>query len=165
MANLKPILFLLFFPILIFVSGCVKDYTSPVIEKHLEKYPDARKKYLYQSVIRLANTTGDTSFNKLIKDLRKIIIYLPPEGDSTYQITGLRQGMREEGYEELMDVRTADKSRISLWVNESDSKAYYMGMVDTDDEDIIFEMDGELDLKYISSIKFADQGSIMDLLK
>ena len=164
MANLKPILFQLLFTTLIFVSGCVKDHTSLVIEKHLEKYPDIRKKYLYQSVIRLANTSGDSSFNKLIKDLRKVIIYLPPEGDSTYQITGLRQGMREAGYEELMDVRTADKSRISLWVDES-TKPHYMGMVDTDDEDIIFEMDGQLDLKYLSSVKFTDQSSIMDLLK
>jgi len=146
------------------MSGCTGEKSPSVITRHEAQYPDIRKKYLYQSVIRLANTSSDPAFNMLIKDVRKIIIYLPPHEDTTYQIKDLRSGMRAVGFEELMDVRTADADRISLWVNESKYLPHYMGLLDTKDADIIFEIDGQLKLEYLSALKFADQGSLMDLL-
>jgi hypothetical protein len=160
----KPIFILLCGLIIIHLSGCKEDIPPSVITRHEAKYPDLRKKYLYQSVIRIANTNGDTSFNKLIKDIRKIIIYLPPIEDSTYQIDDVSSGMRADGFEELMTVRTADTTRISLWVNESKHIPHYMGLVDTRKEDYIFEIDGQLNLQYLSALKFADQKSLLGLI-
>jgi hypothetical protein len=160
----KPIVILIIFLVLMIGSGCDRDQTPPVISRHEAKYPDISKKYLYQSVIRLANISGDESFNKLIKDVRKIVIYLPPKEDSTYQINDVRKGMEVDGFEQLLEVRTADAGRVSLWVNETKEKPHYMGLLDATDQDIIFEIDGQLDLKYISALKMADQGSLMNLI-
>jgi hypothetical protein len=145
--------------------SCQVEKTTPVIEKHLSKYPDVRKSYIYQSVLRLANIKKDPDFNKLIEDVRKITIYLPPREDSTYQVKELRSSLSPAGYEELIDMRTANAERISLWVNESGSRPHYVGMLDAAAEDYIFEIEGEINLEYLSSLSSADEGSLRDLLK
>lgn len=164
MDKMKPIFLFPFFLMFIMISGCTGEKSPPAITRHEAKYPDIRKKYLYQSVIRLANTSADLAFNNLIRDVRKIIIYLPPSEDSTYQIKDVSDEMKSEGYEELMNVRTGDSLRISLWANETKSLTHYLGLVDNKNEDIIFEIDGQLNLQYLSSLKIADQKSLMDLL-
>ena len=145
--------------------GCSKPTTPEAITRLEKKYPDLQKKYVYQSLIRLANVKHDPDFEKLIKDVRKIILYLPPEGDSTYQITSLRSGVQSDGYEQLIDVRTADAQRISLWVKETGTKSHYLGMVDAKDNDVIMEIDGEIHPEYLNSILGADQSSLLGFLK
>jgi hypothetical protein len=73
--------------------------------------------------------------------------------------------MIEEGYEQLIDVRTADAQRISLWVKESKSKSHYLALVDAAEMDVILEMDGEIHPEYLSSIASANQESLKGLLK
>ncbi len=164
MDKLKPLIFLIFPFVFLLSLGCQKEGTQSVLEKHISRYPDIRKKYIYQSVIRLANIKGDPDFNKLIKDVRKITIYLPPSEDSTYQIKDVSSSIMADGFEQLMEVRTEGSGRISLWVKESKSSSQYMGFLDTETADIIFEIDGQLDLAYISALKLADQSTLMDLI-
>lgn len=89
---------------------------------------------------------------------------MPPREDSTYQIKELRAGLREEGYEQLIDVRTANAERISLWLDESKVKPHYVGLLDAADEDYIFEIVGQINLEYISALQIADESSLRDLL-
>ena len=151
-------------PFFLLHIACQKDEVSPTLARHEKQYPDMQKKYVYQSVIRLANIKKDPDFEKLIKDVRKVVIYLAPDGDSTYQIKELSSGMRTDGYEELVNVRTADAQRISLWVKEDKAKSHYIALVDAE-QDVILEIDGQLDLKYLSAINVADKSSLMGLLK
>ena len=160
-----PRAFLFLLPFLFVLTACRKEVTSDVLAKHEKAYPDLRKKYVYQSLIRLANIKHDPDFEKLIKDVRKITLYMPPSEDSTYQIRDLRTGMRGDGYEELVDVRTKEAQRISLWVKDSESRPHYLALLDSDKEDFILEIDGQLDLQYLSALNVADQGSLMDLVK
>lgn len=151
----------------LFLSGsyaCRLEKESEVLKEHLEAYPDIRKKYLYQSVIRLANVRDDPDFNKLIRDVNKVTIYMPPREDSTYQIKEVKSGMRSGAYEELMSVRTANGDQVSLWVNETLSKPHYMALLDTPGDDYIIEIDGQLDLEYISAINVADESTLRGLL-
>ena len=134
-----------------------------MFEQHLKDYPDVRKNYLYQSVLRLANIKHDPDFDKLIRDVEKIIIYSPPS-DTTYQIKALRSTIRASEYEELLDIRTAAKDRISLWVNESFRQPHYIGLFDTGAGDYIFEIDGSINLEYASSLNLADQDMLRELL-
>jgi hypothetical protein len=152
-------------PFIILFTACEKEVSSSMLAKHEKAYPELRKKYVYQSLIRLANVNQDPEFEKLIKDVRSVIIYLPPREDSTYQIKDLRSGMRGDGYEELIDIRTAEAQRISLWVKDTDNKPHYVALVDSEVEDLILEIDGEIHPEYLSSIKVADQESLMELLK
>jgi len=152
-------------PFVIGLAACRKDEPSGVLAKHEKAYPEIQKKYVYQSLIRLANIKHDPEFEKLIKDVRKIILYLPPSGDSTYQIKDVATGMRSDGYEELVDVRTSEAQRISLWVKDSGSRPHYLALLDSDKEDLILEIDGQLNLQYLSAINVADKGSLMELLQ
>lgn len=150
--------------LLLNLAGCKSDQSSDVFQKHLDQYPDIRKKYLYQSVIRLANIKQDPGFNKLIRDVDKITIYFPPSEDSTYQIKSLMTEMRSKNYEELASFRSQSGEKVSLWVNDTKGKPHYVGLLDTPTSDYFFEIDGELDLEYISSLNVADGKSLMNLL-
>ncbi|HUR31252.1 MAG TPA: hypothetical protein VMZ69_07450 [Saprospiraceae bacterium] len=148
----------------ILLIACNRDPSAKVLEKHLAQFPGIEKKYIYQSILRLANIKHDPDFDKLIKDVNKIILYFPPGDDSTYQVKNLRTTVREGGYEELIDVRTAQKDRISLWVNDSLPEPHYMGILDTSQGDYIFEIDGQINMDYLSSINVVDQNSLRNLL-
>ncbi|HSF89074.1 MAG TPA: DUF4252 domain-containing protein [Saprospiraceae bacterium] len=150
---------------ILLLTGCQKDNISPVLERLEKQYPQINKKYVYQSLIRLANTKRDPDFEKLIKDVDKVILYLPPDGDSTYQIKDVRSGLPAEGYETLVDVRTADAQRISLWVKEANSESHYIALMDAADQDVILEIDGQINIEYLSAINVADEGSLLKLLE
>lgn len=165
MKNITSGTLLLLFPFLILIPGCQKEKLTPVLAKHEKQYPEIRKKYVYQSLIRLANIKKDPDFEKLIKDVNKVILYLPPSGDSTYQIKDVRNGLPADGYETLVDVRTADAQRISLWVKEANSKSHYIALMDAADQDVILEIDGQINIEYLSAINVADEGSLLKLLE
>jgi hypothetical protein len=149
----------------LFFTACQQEQQVKAIVDHEAKHPGIKKKYVYQSLIRLANVKQDENFEKLIKDVRKVILYMPPGDDSTYQITALRPAIREEGFEELIDVRTSDAQRISLWVKEANGRDKYIALVDSESDDIILEIDGTIHPEYLASIATADQSSLTDLLK
>ncbi|MBK8829436.1 MAG: DUF4252 domain-containing protein [Saprospiraceae bacterium] len=165
MKNITSGTLLLLFPFLLLIPGCQKENVTPVLAKHEKQYPEIRKKYVYQSLIRLANIKKDPDFEKLIKDVNKVILYLPPSGDSTYQIKDVRNGLPADGYETLVDVRTADAQRISLWVKESNTKSHYIALMDAADQDVILEIDGQINIEYLSAINVADEGSLLKLLE
>ncbi len=165
MKNITSGTLLLLFPFLLLIPGCQKENVTPVLAKHEKQYPEIRKKYVYQSLIRLANIKKDPDFEKLIKDVNKVILYLPPSGDSTYQIKDVRNGLPADGYETLVDVRTADAQRISLWVKESNAKSHYIALMDAADQDVILEIDGQINIEYLSAINVADEGSLLKLLE
>ena len=159
MKNITSGTLLLLFPFLLLIPGCQKENVTPVLAKHEKQYPEIRKKYVYQSLIRLANIKKDPDFEKLIKDVNKVILYLPPSGDSTYQIKDVRNGLPADGYE------TADAQRISLWVKESNTKSHYIALMDAADQDVILEIDGQINIEYLSAINVADEGSLLKLLE
>ena len=153
-----------FLALVVMLAACERDQSGKVFEEHLAKYPEIGKKYIYKSILRLANINDDPDYNKLIKDVRKITIYTPPSNDSTYQLKDLRGVIRNEGYEELMDVRTANRERINLWVNESLPKPHYIGLLETSSDEYIFEIDGQINLEYVSALDMIDQKALRNLL-
>lgn len=165
MLNKTPYLVALTIGMSLLLVSCERKQEVPALSRLETRYPDIQKKYVYQSLIRLANVDKDPDFEKLIKDLRKVILYLPPKEDSTYQITSVRNEIREDGFEELVDIRTDDAQRISLFVKEYPTTSHYLAFVDSEEEDIILEVDGEIHAEYLGSLAKANQSSLMDLLK
>ncbi len=165
MKNITSGTLLLLLPFLLLIPGCQQEKISPVLAKHEKQYPKINKKYVYQSLIRLANIKRDPDFEKLIKDVDKVILYLPPDGDSTYQIKDVRSELPTEGYETLVDMRTADAQRISLWVKETNSTSHYIALLDAADQELILEIDGQINIEYLSAINVADKGSLLKLLE
>ena len=164
MKNATPLAFGLILVLLVSLCGCQKTVTSNVLEQHEAMYPDLKKKYVYQSLIRLANVNRDPNFEKLIKDIRKIVLYLPPRNDSTYQIQTVKSGMHDDGYELLVEGRTSDQTRMSLWVKEDNASAHYVALVDAEEEDVILEVDGQINIEYLMAIEMADSEMLQGLI-
>ncbi len=165
MKNASSLALLLLFSFTLLLVGCEETFHSTALEQHEAKYPKIKKKYAYQSVIRLANINKDPNFEKLIKDVRKIIVYLPPAEDSTYQIQSVRTGIQEEGYDLLMEGRTADNMRMSLWVKEQGARSHYLALAATADQDIIIEIDGQINMEYLMALEVADQEALRGLIQ
>jgi hypothetical protein len=165
MKNTTPLALLLLFSFAILLSSCRETMQSSVLEQHEAQYPDLKKKYVYQSVIRLANINKDPNFEKLIKDVRKIVIYLPPSKDSTYQIKTVRTGLEKEGYELLVEGRTADNMKMSLWVKEMGARSHYVALADAADNEMILEIDGQINMEYLAALQVADQEALRGLIE
>ena len=161
--TLLPLLFVGF---LAFALGSCRDSMhSSVLEQHEAKYPDIKKKYVYQSLIRLANVNQDPNFELLIKDIRKIVLYMPPSEDSTYQIKSIRTGLEEEGYELLVEGRTSDQTKMSLWVKENGPRSHYIALMDSSEgDDMILEVDGQINIEYLMALELADQDALKGLI-
>lgn len=151
--------------LLLLLVACGQPETPSILAEHEAKYPEISKKYVYPSLLRLANVNNDPDFEMLIKDIDKIIIYLPPTEDSTYQIKDLRSNLRSEGYEDLVDARTADGMRISLVVDESTEQPHYIAMLASQEGDYILEIDGQINIEYLLAIDGADHEALMNLLE
>lgn len=146
------------------LPGCTEEPASGALQEHLEKHPSVRKKYFYQSVIRVANINHDANFEGLIRDLRKVTAYLPPREDSTYTIAPLRPRLREDGFETLIEARSADAQRLSLWVKEWHGTDRYLALIEGEQGDIILEVDGQIGVEYIASLAGTDQEAIRKLV-
>jgi len=146
------------------LPGCREEPVSGALQAHLDKYPSIRKKYFYQSVIRVANTSHDPNFEGLIRDLRKVTAYLPPRQDSTYAIAPLRPQLREEGFETLIEARSAEAQRLSLWVKTVDGTDRYLALIEGEQGDMILEVDGRIGVEYIAKLAGTDQEAIRKLV-
>jgi hypothetical protein len=165
MKNTTSLALLLLFSFGMLSGGCKENMHSTVLEQHEAQYPNIKKKYVYQSLIRLANINQDPNFEKLIKDVRKIVVYLPPAEDSTYQVKTVRNGIMNDGYELLVEGRTADDMRMSLWLKELGSRSHYIALVDAAEQNIILEVDGQINIEYLMALEVADQDALMGLIK
>lgn len=165
MKNTTSLALLLLFSFAMLLSSCRDTMQSSVLEQHEAQYPNIKKKYVYQSVIRLANINKDPNFELLIKDVKKIVIYLPPADDSTYQIKTVRTGLQKEGYELLVEGRTADNMRMSLWVKENGAKSHYVALADAADQQMIMEIDGQINMEYLMALEVADQEALRGLIE
>lgn len=165
MKNTTLQVFLLLFSFTLLFSSCKETVHSTVLEQHEADYPNLRKKYVYQSVIRLANVNKDPNFEKLIKDVQKIVVYLPPDGDSTYQIKNVREGMLADGYELLIDGRTADDMRMSMWLKDLGSRSHYIALIEAVDQDMILEVDGQINIEYLMALEVADQDALREIIE
>jgi hypothetical protein len=165
MKNTPLQVFLLLFSIALLTGSCNKSVHSSVLEQHEEAYPDLKKKYVYQSLIRLANVNQDPNFEMLIKDVQKIVVYLPPANDSTYQVKTVRDGMMGEDYELLMEGRSAEDMRMSLWVKDLGPRSHYIALIEAVDQDMILEVDGQINIEYLMALEVADHEALMGLIE
>ena len=88
----KYIITLLFFS---FISNCAISQSTS-IKAFVENQENIKQYFVYQSVIRILNIDGNKDFNKLIKNVDRIVVHAPRIGkDST--------GVTQEIYKDLVN--------------------------------------------------------------
>jgi hypothetical protein len=120
-------------------------------EKGLEKF------YVYQSSLRMLNQKGDEAFNKLIKDIRKINIYISENAalESKAGYHKMVNALLQDDFETLVSAKEGSVL-INFLGKESRNKTYYVLAFTEEDSFAVLEMDGKLDLRYLSAIESLD---------
>lgn len=153
-------------PLLAFFSllACSPRPVSSALQDFLDQHPELRPKYVYQSILRVVNADRNPEFEKLIRDIHCVTVYLPSEADSTFSLASLRPVLQADGYEILLEARTANLQRISLWVKTANGDEFYLALVESPGKDVILKLEGRLAIEYLPSLTEANQAALQRLM-
>ncbi len=123
--------------------------------------------HLYQSMIRLLNKDADNDFNELIKDLESVQVLVTDSASkiSLQSYKALATSIASEGYEVMLDIDNKDVKASIYQLETRGGKvswvafAYSVEMGRT----FAFEMNGELNMKYLDAFKSIDLDKVMNI--
>ncbi|MFK7925310.1 MAG: DUF4252 domain-containing protein [Bacteroidia bacterium] len=134
--------------------------------KQFQKDTDGHKIFLYQSVIRVLNRNKNPDFNLLIKDLDHLRFVSSeatgPEAIATFQ--QIDQGVRSEGFEEILSFDNAENKCRIYELNSSKGKTTWVVTMLMEGMPAAIEMKGSLDLRYINALGSINMDKVSDLL-
>lgn len=156
--------FLLAFALLCIAS--VAPAQIKAVEDFISQHDgEIRKFYVYQSSLRMLNQGGDENFNKLIRDIRKINVYVAenagvsPKSHFRKMITNLS----DDAFETLVSVRN-DNSLVQLMGKDIKGRSYYVLAAVEEGSFALLEMDGSLDLRYLEALKSMNVGKLKEIV-
>lgn len=147
--------------VLLLISCTSTTPPATPLDKYLKDLGTMDEKYIYQSVIRMANTSKSENFEALIKDIKYIKLYT--SRDSTFQMADLKSKLRNEGYETLIETRLKEQ-QVALWLKDDPTKPLYVGLMDGGDSDMILTMDGKFHLEYLLKLTGDQQSALQNIL-
>ena len=135
------------------------------VEDFLKEYPDLDKYYIYQSTLRMLNQDGNEDFNRMIKDIRKINAYVA-EGSSD---------VTRDSYNKMIDRLSKDdfevyvkakmeETFVNLMGRDEGKDSYFVLAVHDDDNFALLEMDGQIDLSYLTALDDIDFGKLQEII-
>jgi hypothetical protein len=136
---------------------------SKVVEKFIKKHPELQDYYVYQSTLRAINQEGDPDFNRLIKNIRKINVYIA-EGNSSVtrdSYTKMIRDLERDDFESLI-IAKYEGTSIDLMSQGEGKTAYYVLVAMDNDNFGLMEMDGTLDLRYLNTLNNIDFGMLTE---
>jgi len=133
-----------------------------IVKKFItEEVPEGgRSFYLYQSTLRSFSSKNSNSFNKLIKDVEKISIHLLPDSLEDGKLTSLEKQLRSEGYNDAKNLPEKVPG-LTLLVNKEGRSKSYVALMQESGKSVVVELDGEVNLLYIRSLREMDMEKVM----
>jgi hypothetical protein len=125
------------------------------VEKFLDDHEDLQKFFIYQSTLRILNQSGNQDFNRLIKNIRKINVYIAEDGSANVSRESHQQMLRDleaESFETLVSAKQ-EGMLLNLMSREIGNDAYYVLAASEGNDFALLEMDGKLDLRYLQSLE------------
>lgn len=156
---------LLSFALLLGISLAASAQIKPV-EDFLKANKDLSKYFIYQSTLRMLNQDGDPDFNRLIKDIRKINVYIAMEEGvavSKQSHQKMLDDLTAVKFETLVSAKM-DGALINLMSKEEGDRAYYVLAASEEANFALLEMDGRLDLRYLQSLEKFDFNKLRKLV-
>lgn len=150
---------------LITVCGGTAFAQIDVVEDFVNEHPSLKDFYIYQSTLRMLNQDGDSDFNKLIRDIRKINVYISQEEEGvthdSYQ--RLVDRLKSDSFETLVQVKY-ENTFIDFMTKDIGKRPYYVLALHDTDGFGLMEMDGFLDLQYLTAIENIDFSKLEELV-
>jgi len=117
------------------------------------------KLFLYQSYIRMLNQDNNDDFNQLVKDLDHIKVITTDSSlvEARKEYKELRKKIASEGFEELLMIDNKEM-KVCLYENTSGAEKQFVAFFFSSklSRTGLLEMNGELDLKYMSAFESLD---------
>jgi hypothetical protein len=161
MYNLKQLFTLLACMLALSATAQIK----PIEQFLSENEEGIQKFFVYQSSLRMLNQAGDADFNKLIKDLRKINIYLSEEAATSAgaDYHKMVNALLADDFETLVSVKEGAVV-INFLGKETRNSTYYVLAFTEENSFAIMEMDGKLDLSYLGAIESLDFDKLREIV-
>jgi len=135
------------------------------VEDFVKDHPDLKEYFIYQSTLRLLNQSGNEDFDMLIKGIRKINAYVTlSSGDVTQKGYDKMISRLEKDNFELLIRAKYNGAWVNLMGNDKGNDSYYVLAVRDTDDFALLEMDGQLDLKYLTALQDVDFSKLSGML-
>jgi len=157
MTSLKIIL-ISFLLLTLFLFGCKhSDELSRSIIKFEESNQDkgARSFYFYPSTIRMFNTDQDSSFNALVKDIKKLkITTFTNEKDTITpdQIKDLITKIHKESFVDLLQMKQGNQQFMVFLQKENNKPREFLGIVYSENNLFIVDLLGSIPVSSLPSL-------------
>ncbi len=113
---------------------------------------ESKSFFLYQSTMRMFNEQeNNADFNKLIKDLEMMRLYLISTQVDKSEFKSLFKKIAKKKYESVIEVDSKDFT-VKLYVREKGRKTTYVLGALTTDGAFVADMKGSLNMKYLNAL-------------
>ena len=126
---------------------------SSTVADFRERHAISQDFYLYPSTLRMVNLEKNSDLYKLVHDVEKlqILMFDRPTVDRS-AMQHLRQGIRDEAYEELISFRQKD-SQITVYARGDSSQLEgVVGVVDNRETLALVDLEGFVDLPALMNL-------------
>jgi len=136
------------------------------VEDFVKDHPDLKEYFIYQSTLRLLNQSGNEDFDLLIKDIRKINAYVALSSEEVTQkdYDKIISKLEKDDFELLIRAKY-NGAWVNLMGQDKGNDAHYVLAVRDTNDFALLEMDGQLDLKYLTAIQDIDFGKLSSILE
>ncbi len=150
----------------LFAFSFVTAFGQSEVVKRFEENAEGYKFFAYQSVLRILNQDKNPEFNKLIRDLDHIRIVTT---DSTGVLAKksfelLDQGIRNEGFEEVLTFDNADYSCHVYELSNKAKKSTWVATFFMEGRAGLFEMVGSLNVKYMGAFSSLNMDRLKEMM-
>ena len=136
-----------------------------VVEEFVKDHPDLEEYFIYQSTLRLLNQSDNEDFDLLIKDIRKINAYVAmSSADVTEKEYDKMVSKLEKDNFELLIHAKYNGALVNLMGQDKGTNSYYVLAVRDKNDFALLEMDGRLDLRYLTALQDLDFSKLSSML-
>lgn len=151
--------------VLTLVMSIALNAQVKAVEDFVKDHPDLEKYFIYQSTLRLLNQSGNEDFNMLIKDIRKINAYVALSSvDVTKKEYDKMVSRLEKDDFELLIQAKYNGALVHLMGQDKGKDSYYVLVVRDTNDFALLEMDGQLDLNYLTALQDVDFSKLSSML-
>jgi len=145
--------------------GVVLNAQVKAVEEFVEDHPNLKEYFIYQSTLRLLNQSDSEDFDLLIRNIKKINAYVGVGSEEVTQKSYDKMiSMLEKDDFELLIHAKYNGALVNLMAQDNGNDSYYVLAVRDADDFALLEMDGQLDLKYLTALQDIDFSKLSGML-
>lgn len=127
---------------------------SSTITSWAEKKTGVRKLCFYPSTLRMINISKDEAFNRSVKDVKKLKIFLSDSKNNfdKKEINALKAGIKTENYKDMLQVRNGSQSFYVYIKEKNDEPQGFAGIVVSETGLILIDLEGFISPEIIQQL-------------